>query len=65
MKWKQAGPGSAGDICKSSILSREAEKMCMQKFLCIHQIYHVGSFADYVYSKLSNCKITKVNEIVV
>ncbi len=64
-KWKWAGLGIAWDICKSSMISRVAEKMRMQNFMCIHQIYHAGCFADYVYSKLSNCKITKVNEIVV
>ncbi len=35
MRWKRAGSGSAGDVCKSSMLSREAEKMCMQNFCVI------------------------------
>jgi hypothetical protein len=36
MKWKRAG--SKCDVCKSSTLIWETEKMRMQNFLCIHQI---------------------------
>jgi hypothetical protein len=32
MKWKRAGSGSARDVCKSSTLSWERGKLCMQNF---------------------------------
>jgi hypothetical protein len=36
MKWKRAGSGSDRDVCKSSILGRETEKMHMQKFFFVY-----------------------------
>jgi len=51
-KWKRAGSGSAGDVCKNSKFFQWAEKACMQNFYIFTQIFTVqatGSFLHHIF----------------